>query len=194
MRFKDSALILIDVQKGFDDPYWGNRCNPSFESNVGKLLRCWRENDRKIFHVQHRSTNMRSPLHPSTPGVGFMHFALPSGSEQVFEKNVNSAFIGTQLEKTLRDFRIESLVVVGLSTDHCVSTSVRMAANLGFQVTLVSDATATFERTSINGEIYPAELVHEISLASLNGEFANVISTEEVLASLKPDLQGKALK
>ncbi len=101
-----------------------------------------------------------------------------------FSKSVNSAFVGTGLGKYLHEQRISSLVIGGLTTDHCVSASTRMAADLGFDVTLISDATATFDRHGHNGILYPAEDVHQIHLASLNGEFCVVRSTEEVLREI----------
>jgi nicotinamidase-related amidase len=94
---------------------------------------------------------------------------------------VNSAFIGTGLEEYLNENGLDSLVIVGLTTDHCVSTSTRMAGNLGFDVTLVSDATATFDRKDASGEHISAEDMHRVNLASLNGEFCIVKTTDEVL-------------
>jgi nicotinamidase-related amidase len=104
--------------------------------------------------------------------------------EKQFRKSFNSAFIGTDLEKYLQEHDISSLVIVGLTTDHCVSTSTRMAANLGFNVTLISDATATFDREGYDGAPYSADDIHKINLVSLNGEFCIVRSTEEVLKEI----------
>ena len=94
---------------------------------------------------------------------------------------MNSAFIGTDLEERLKSKNITDLVIVGLTTEHCVSTSTRMAANLGFNVTLISDATAAFDKKGINGEQFSAELAHSIALANLKDEFAKVIDTEAYL-------------
>ena len=96
-------------------------------------------------------------------------------------KNVNSGFIGTDLESQLRRKGIETLVIVGITTDHCVSTTARMAGNMGFDVYVVSDATATFNRTGPDGKPYTAEVIHEVNLASLHNEFATVVNTENIL-------------
>jgi nicotinamidase-related amidase len=173
-----AALITIDVQKGVHDPFWGKRNNPECEKNIETLLGFWRKKGWPVFHVQHASTNSRSPLRPDSEGFSLMDFIKPLDSESISTKNVNSAFIGTELEVTLREAGIEALVFCGFVTDHCVSTSCRMAANLGFQCSVVSDATATFDRISSSGQIIPANLVHEINLASLSQEFAEIVSTQ----------------
>ena len=175
------ALLVIDVQKGFDDPSWGKRNNPHAESNIALLLSAWRRKQLPVIHIQHCSVQPDSPLRPNKPGNEFKEEALPIAGEERFTKTVNSAFIGTKLEQYLQDQRITDLVVVGLTTDHCVSTSTRMAGNLGFNVTLVSDATATFDRTGHDGVEYSAEDIHRIHLVSLNDEFCKVRSTEWVL-------------
>ena len=181
---RKTALLVIDVQKGFDDPSWGKRNNPDAESNIALLLSEWREHELPIIHIRHCSVEPNSPLRPELPGNEFKEEAQPLPEEKQFSKLVNSAFIGTDLEKYLQEHDISSLVIVGLTTDHCVSTSTRMAANLGFNVTLISDATATFEREGYDGALYSADDIHKINLVSLNGEFCIVRSTEEVLKEI----------
>ena len=134
-----------------------------------------------VIHIQHCSTNPKSPLRPGVSGNEFKDIAKPIGHEKVFKKKVNSAFIGTNLGDHLRDNDIDFLVIVGLTTDHCISTSTRMAGNLGYNVTLVSDATATFDRKGEDGIHYSAEQIHKIHLASLHGEFCTVMTTKDVL-------------
>ncbi len=181
---KNTTLLIIDVQKGFEDPCWGKRNNPDAESNIALLLSEWRRKGLPIIHIQHCSVEPNSPLRPDSPGNEFKEVALPINDEKIFTKTVNSAFIGTELEEYLRSHGINSLVVVGLTTDHCVSTTTRMAGNLGFEVTLVSDATATFDRLGHDGNEYLAEDIHRIHLASLNEEFCIVLSTAEVLNAI----------
>jgi nicotinamidase-related amidase len=177
----NTALLLIDVQQGLDDPRWGERNNPGAERNIAALLTAWRQARRPVLHVQHMSQQPDSPLRPERPGNAFKPEAVPKSGEPIFQKTVNSAFIGTALEEHLRTRQIDTLVIVGLTTDHCVSSTTRMAANLGFTAIVVSDATATFERTGPDGGHHSAEQMHRLALASLHGEFATVRRTSGVL-------------
>lgn len=178
---QNTALIIIDVQKGFDEPNWGIRNNPFAEANIAKLLYAWRLAKRPVFHIKHDSTEPNSPLRPNLPGNEIKDIVKPKGNEPLIIKNVNSALIGTDLEKRLREKGITTLVILGLTTDHCVSTTARMAANLGFKVHVVSDATATFNRKGFNGKNYSAEEMHEMALVSLQNEFATIIDTKSLM-------------
>ncbi len=177
-----AALLVIDVQQGFSKETFGRRNNLDAEINIARLLAFWRSNGNEVIHVHHDSTLENSPLHPNHSGNACKNEALPLAGEMVFRKNVNSAFIGTDLEKYLLTQNIHRLVIVGLTTDHCVSTSVRMASNLGFVVVLVEDATATFDRKDSEGNQFSAEEIHRIHLLSLNDEFCQIASTDEVLS------------
>lgn len=178
---ENPALLIIDVQKGFDEPRWGRRNNPAAESNMARLLAHWRGHKWPVIHVRHCSVEPGSPLRPELPGNAYKDEVKPLPGEKEFTKAVNSAFIGTGLEQYLHEQGIAALVIVGLTTDHCVSTTARMAANLGFEVTVVSDATATFDRTGHDGKHYTAEELHQLNLASLHGEFGTVCPTADIL-------------
>ena len=130
------------------------------------------------------STSATSPLRPGQAGNEFMALAAPMPGEAVIEKRVNSCFIGTSLESDLRRGGIGTLVVAGLTTNHCVSTTVRMAGNLGFCVWVVSDATAAFDRVGPDGVPYAAEQIHAMALSDLHGEFATVIDTKTLIAAI----------
>lgn len=179
-----AALLLVDVQQGLDDPAYGARNNPGAERRMADLLAAWRGAGRPVIHVQHRSLSPGSPLREDHPGNAFKVEVQPAAGEPVFHKHANSAFIGTDLEAHLRRGGIEALVVIGLTTDHCVSSTARTAANLGFAVTVVEDATATFERLGPDGTHYSADVMHGAALASLHDEFATVCSTRDVLAAV----------
>ena len=180
------ALILIDIQQGFEDiEYWGGqRNNPDAELRASELLQLWREHGLPLFHIQHCSTTPTSPLHPTHPGNRFSELVTPAAGEPVIQKNVNSAFIGTDLQARLDEANITTLVIVGLTTDHCVSTTTRMAGNFGYETFLVGDATATFNKKGTNGQNYPADLIHQTALASLNNEFATIVSSDFVKQSI----------
>ena len=174
------ALILIDIQKGFANiEYWGGqRNNPDAEYRAGELLKVWRECGLPVFHVQHCSTIPTSPLHQTNAGNQFNELVTPVEGEPIIKKRVNSAFVGTDLQAQLDHARITTLVIAGLTTDHCISTTARMAGNLGYETFLIAAATATFDKKGINGQIFPAELIHQTALASLDKEFATVITTD----------------
>lgn len=184
---KSIALLLIDIQKGFEDvAYWGgHRNNLDAEEKAGKLLAFWRNHGWPVIHVKHNSTNPASPLVKGKPGNEIQDVVKPLTHEVVVEKSVNSAFIGTDLQSMLEEKGIRSLVIAGLTTDHCVSTTTRMAGNLGFETFLVADACATFDKVGVNGERYSAGLIHEISMASLHDEFAKVVTLESLFQYLE---------
>ena len=184
VRLDRAALVIIDVQKGFDDPEWGDRNNKGAEANVAKLLEGWRAAGWPVHHVHHASRSPLGKFRLGTPGHDVKIEALPHPGEPTHVKEVNSGFIGTQLEEALRSDEVKTLVLAGLTTNHCVSTTVRMAGNLGFETFLVADASATFARMTIGGRMRPAEEVHEAALSDLHEEFAKIVSTSDVLSAL----------
>lgn len=183
---KKPALLLIDIQKGFkNESHWGgNRNNKDAEAKCALLLDKWRKLNLPVFHIMHGSKNPNSPLHPSKPGFELHDLINPTNEEPIIVKDVNSAFIGTDLEQQLKSKNISTLVIVGLTTNHCISTTTRMAGNFDFETILISDATATFDRIGLNGELFEAEVIHQTALASLNEEFAKVINTDTLLSKL----------
>lgn len=190
MSLSNAALIIIDVQEAFDDEaYWGgNRNNRNLEKNLSLLLDAWRTHGLPLFHIRHDSVNPGSPLHPAHKGNAIKKEVAPLPGETVFNKTVNSAFIGTGLESELRRHKIGTVVITGIQTDHCVSTTARMAANLGFKTFVVNDATATFDRKDLNGNIISSDIIHSVNLASLKDEFATIINSDEVLANINAEV------
>lgn len=172
------ALVLIDIQEGFDDPAWGLRNNPGAEAAAAALLARWRAAGAPVFHIRHLSDSPGSPLHPATGRVAHKAVVAPQPGEPVIDKRVNSAFIGTDLEARLRAGGIGALTICGLTTPHCVSTTSRMAANLGFDVTVVHDACAAFagnaDASWRGAGPQDPEAIHQTALDHLNGEFARV--------------------
>lgn len=181
---ENAVLLLVDVQKGFDDPFWGPRNNPDAEVNMARLLEAWRRTKRPVIHVKHLSLMPNSPLRKELPGCSIKDEVKPRPGELVVWKHVNSAFIGTELETTLRENGYDTLVIIGLTTPHCISTTARMAGNLGFSTYVVSDAVAAFALTGPNGEEFSAEEVHAFALTELYHEFATILETDAILQAL----------
>ena len=179
-----TALLVIDMQKAFDNPIWGERNNPQAEHQALRLLAYFRKHSLPVLHVQHISDNPQSQFHNKQNQV-FKSGFEPVTSEPVFQKTVNSAFIGTNLETYLRKKQICHLVLVGFTLPHCISTTTRMAANLGFEVTLLADATASFTLSNKNGQAISPDTIHEINLLSLQDEFAQILTTEEFLTQVQ---------
>ena len=186
----NTVLVLIDVQEGFENPKWGSRNNPNAEANMHRLLEAWRAANLPVVHIRHASRSAESPLAPNQPGFEFKQEVAPLPGEPIIVKDVNSAFIGTNLEAWLRERGLGSLVLAGLTTNHCVSTTARMAGNLGFDTWVVADGTATFDRTDHTGRTFSAQELHDAALASLHGEFATVTTTDELLAQLEGASKG----
>jgi nicotinamidase-related amidase len=179
---KNPALLLVDIQKAFlEKDYPGLiRNNENAEFICGKILKKWRTLDLPIIHVRHSSTNPESKLYKSRPGFEFNDYVTPLETEMVLTKEVNSAFIGTNLENILIKSHIDTLVIVGMTTNHCISTTVRMSGNLGFDTYLISDSTACYNTKGLNGEIIPCNTIYNSALASLQEEFATVIDSKEL--------------
>jgi len=147
-------------------------------------MNAWRKAGATVLHVHHCSVSPTGSFRPGSRGIEPKPQAMPRTGETVYQKRVNSAFIGTTLEADLRKRGVSSVVIAGLTTNHCVSTSVRMAGNLGFETYVVSDATATFARPGADGRLRSAEEVHSAALGDLQGEFAQVIDTQRVIESM----------
>ena len=178
----EPALIIIDVQCAIDDPSWGNdRNNPDAEEKMAALLAHWREKHWPVFHIRHASTDPNSTYRPGRPLFEFKEEVTPIYGEQIIEKSTNSAFIGTNLEELLRSQNIAQVVIAGVITNNSVEATARMSGNLGFQTFVASDATATFGRPDFAGRWRTADEVHAMSLANLDGEYAAVLGTREIL-------------
>jgi len=181
-----TALLVVDVQAAIDDPSWasaGPRNNPDAERNIARLLAHWRERALPVIHVRHESREPHSTYRPGQPGFDFKAATGPRPGETVITKHVPDAFVGTQLLELLRSSRIGSVVVTGVITNNSVEATARSAGNHGFATCVVSDATATFARHDHAGRLRTADEVHAMSLANLDGEYARIQTTAEVLAA-----------
>ena len=183
-----TALLVIDMQTGFDDPAWGPRNNPGTEATVAILIAAWRAAGMPVIHIHHDSPDPAGRLRRGTPGNAPKLEALPHLGEALYCKSFNSAFIGTSLDADLREAGIDGLAIVGLTTNHCVSTTARMAGNLGYATFVAADATAAFDRAGIDGTIRRAADVHDAALSDLHGEFAQIVDSQWLIAAIAGNL------
>lgn len=184
------ALIVVDMQRCMSDPAAGVRNNPDAEANMALLLAAWRHARLPLVHVRHLSRTVGSLFWPGQAGAEFQPLFTPMPDEHVIEKNVPDAFLNTGLERWLRVRGVERVVVIGVSTNISVESTVRTASDLGFQTVVVSDATFAFEKCDYAGVLRSAADVHAMSLANLSGEFATVVETAEVLGAARTVLSG----
>ncbi|MBD3663027.1 isochorismatase family protein [Sulfitobacter aestuariivivens] len=192
-KFDDqTALLLIDVQRGVHDlGHWGGATgrmnNPECLDNLRALLTGFREAGLRCAFTRHDSLEPDSPLKFDLPGGAQLDGLVPAPQDIVVEKHTNAGFIGTSLEVDLRRAGITRLVVAGYFTNFCVETTVRMAGNMNYDVYLVHDGCATCNRVALDGTDHDPELVHDLAIASMHGEFCTALPTADVLGLLKAD-------
>jgi nicotinamidase-related amidase len=183
-----SVLLVIDVQDSFkaDSVAWATRNNPGFESNVTKLIEAYRAAALPIVFVLHQNLKPGSHFNPESPFYRFMDFVGPRQGEVVLQKTTISAFASTDLARRLTQWEIKRLRVTGIQTEQCCETTTRDASDRGYEVDFVTDATLTFAIPHWAGdpELSTDEVVRRTEYA-LAGRFANIVSTKEVLESLR---------
>jgi nicotinamidase-related amidase len=178
---RDAALLVIDVQRAIDDPRWGRRNNPDAERAIAALIAAWRAEGLPIVHIRHDSGEPNSPYRPDRPGHEFKPEARPLEGETVIGKSARSAFVGTRLEQALDALGATTLVVCGVLTQNSVESTVRHAGDLGYRVFVVADACWAVDVRDSAGRLWPAEDVHALSLALLDGEYAEAVSCATTL-------------
>ncbi|KAJ7330536.1 Isochorismatase-like protein [Mycena albidolilacea] len=202
-----TALIVIDVQQAFNDPYYLNRerSTPNLEPNITSLLTAFRAQGLPIIHIHHVNTKNDSSLwYEATRPTGVlpMEYVAPKDDELVLRKYSKSSAFGafllsdgtTSLAEVLDARGIKTVILVGISSAHCVNSTARSASDLGLLVVVVGDATATHASDAVDfggakgdgrdGISWAAETAHAVSMAQLQGEFADVVTTTEVLKYL----------
>jgi len=188
----DAALLLIDVQVGVDDlTHWGGvngrRNNPEAETTMLNLLSKWREQGLPVAFTRHDSVEDRSPLKLNLPSGDLKPgFSIADGDISII-KNVNSGFVGTSLHEEFRARGISRLVIVGFFTNMCVETTVRMAGNMGYDTYLVPEGCATTNRIGPDGVDRDPELVHDMTVANLHGEFCTTLSPADAVDLIATD-------
>ncbi|WP_083441540.1 cysteine hydrolase family protein [Nitriliruptor alkaliphilus] len=176
------ALVVVDVQRGFDDPSWGRRDEVDAEANIARLIGAWQDRGDPIVVVRHDSVQDGSPLRPGQPGNDLVDAVAAVEPALLVIKSVNSCFYGEpDLHAWLQGAGLGELAICGITTSHCCETTARMAGNLGYDVRFVLDATVSFDRPAVGGGVVTAEEMRRATAAALDGEFAEVATTAEAL-------------
>jgi nicotinamidase-related amidase len=178
------ALLIVDMQQGMASAKAGRRNNPHAEQHIAQLLALWRALKAPLVHIRHLSTTPSSLFWPGQSGVEFQPALAPLPGEQVIDKSVPDAFVRPGLTDWLHTQSVTHVIIAGVSTNISVESCARSASNLGFTVTVISDACFAFDRVSSNGQVTDANLIHTMSLANLEGEFATLSSTAHLLARI----------
>jgi len=184
LKLSNRALIVVDVQKGFEEyDIKGERNNLACEDNIVKLIDVWRNKNLPIVYVKHNSKSETSVLRPNQPGNDFKDI-ITGTPDLLVTKSVNSAFYGTpDLYKWLQENQIEAVAICGIQTNMCCETTARMSGNLGLDTWFILDATHTFAKT-FNGIKVSAEELARVTAVNLSGEFAEILSTEEAISKI----------
>jgi nicotinamidase-related amidase len=175
----NTALLVIDIQDSFkiDPAWWARRNNPGFEQNVAELIGAFREASLPIFFILHNDSD--PGFRPGDPEVRLMDFLDRRESEPVVVKNTRNAFTSTDLQQRLDTIGVRRVVVCGMTTEQCCETTTRVAADLGYDVDFVTEATATFPIGTLS-----TEAIVERTEAVLRGRFARIVTVTEVTKEL----------
>lgn len=179
-----TALLVIDVQMALaaEDAAGAERSCPEAETNIASLLERFRNSGQPVIHIHHHGTDANDPFHPDAPGSAVQPVAAPAGEEPVIIKTGSSGFMGTSLNQVLQDAGVGQVVLCGATANHCVESTTRSAADLGFDPIYAADAVWTYGLTGPDGATHSAEQVHSVSMATLDGEIARVMPTREILS------------
>ena len=178
-----TALLVIDVQMALakEDAAGTERSCPEAEDNIAKLLTSFRSSGAPVVHIHHHGTDKDNPFHPDAPGSAVQPVAAPEMGEPVIIKTGSSGFVGTSLLDVLQKAGVERVVLCGATANHCVESTTRSAADLGFNPVYVADGVWTYGITGPDGTTHSAEQIHSVSMATLEGEIAVVKTTQDIL-------------
>lgn len=183
---KNTALILIDIQKDYFQGGAKELQQPEAATKqAALLLEAFREAELPLFHIQHAMPPERglSFLIEGTKGAEIHPLVAPKEGEAIVVKTYPNSFFNTDLHEQLQAKGITNLIICGMMTQMCVSTTARAAMELGYTSTIASDATASLA-LELEGELVPAEIVYRGNLAALNGSVSRVSKTDTVLSEL----------
>ncbi|MEU8116023.1 isochorismatase family protein [Micromonospora sp. NPDC048947] len=189
-----AALVVIDVQESFRQrPIWAYGSNPDMISQVDRLVTAARDRGDLVVWVLHSEPGTGGLFDPALGYVRLIDGLVPADGEPTLVKTAHNAFTTTNLQQLLTQAGITDLTVCGIRTEQCVETTARVGADLGYRMTVVTDATLTFPiphrdlpETATVEEILadPRTLTNEEIVTrteyALAGRFATIRTVDEV--------------
>jgi nicotinamidase-related amidase len=193
------ALLVIDVQESFRQaPLWPTISNPDIASDVARLVDGVRANGDLVVWVLHTEPGSGSAFDPDGGHVRYLEPLAPKPGEPQLTKTSHNAFTTTNLQQLLTQRGITEVVVCGIRTEQCAETTARVAFDLGYQVTFVTEATATnpiahrdapsgqtAEQLLADPRTLPASAVIERTEYALAGRFATIATIDEVTGAAR---------
>jgi nicotinamidase-related amidase len=177
-------LIILDVQDSIDRPVWDGKSHPDYLSAIQRLLHLWREHGWPVVHVKHDEKTPTSSYYVNGPWNGIKKEVAPIDGEAVIIKHENCAFIGTQLDAALKAMQANRIVLTGVVIHNSMDATVRAGKALGYNIILPADATTAVPVRGTNGKCWDAATVYELTLAILGAEYAEVMSSDDLIAQL----------
>lgn len=180
--FADAAQSGVPIEA---QEYYFHRLSETVLPNVRKLQDAFRTNKLEVIHTRIQSLTQdgrdRGPGHkrlnlhaaPGSKEAEFIEQVAPVSDEIIINKTASGVFNATNIEYILRNMNVTGLFIVGVYSNECVSTAIRDACDLGFYVTLISDACAT-----VTPELQNA------TITTMKDRYARVLTTEEALQEL----------
>lgn len=193
-----SALVVIDVQESFrHTPLWGGSSNPDVEDDVNRLVEACRDRGDLVVWVLHAEQGSGSSFDPDSGHVTLMGgLTPPTPDEPLVIKTAHNAFTTTNLQQILIRNGVGHVIVCGIRTEQCCETTARLASDLGYEVTFVTEATATTplpHRDAPAGRTLDEVLADPATLSTqalterteyaLAGRFARIATVAEIAGS-----------
>ena len=181
-----SALLVIDAQDSFKvGPRWGRRNNPAFEKNVSALVEAYRAAHLPVVFFLH--TDSDEAFAKDSPSFKLMDFLKPGRDEPVMVKNTRNCFTSTSLQPYLIDKGVRRVSITGIQMEQCCETTARLAADLGYAVDFVTEATMTFPIPNWDkpGEELGVDAIRERTEYALRRRFARITTVAQIAKELK---------
>jgi len=183
---EQSALLVIDAQDSFKvGPRWARRNNPAFEKNVSALVEAYRAAHLPIIFFLH--TDSDGGFERDSPSFRLMDFLTPRKDEPVMIKNTRNCFTSTTLQPYLIEKGVRRVSITGIQMEQCCETTARIAADLGYAVDFVTEATMTFPIPNWDkpGEELGVDSIRERTEYALRRRFARITTVNQLKEELR---------